>query len=367
MTPELYGCVERSLAAERAGDIDAALEWHQSVPMFRKGRNRALLAGLARVEDQLPEWAWARWIVYQSIRCEDGITGLLVKDRLRWTVEDLHVDLLAGCYRSQGDPVKVVARVLGESWAFHQAAAHETGGLASFIDEFATGRLAEHADLAREWVGARMCGYQLGESLPGARLRVREAHRDEWVDVLDLGARSCAPGGWVLGRLVPSGVGERLMFDMPPLAVPRSIARQAAARPDWWDVVTTAVRRGRVSHATFLREDYELVSDVPELELLRFGTAPRDHGRVMRQLREGRDEVGRAAYRVLERAGRGEVAAADHAYVGAAVLNVHAFDDLQRRPRSAAEPDRFGEWATRVVEPARGRLLELAGPGRSAA
>lgn len=367
MTPELYACVERSRAAERAGDIEAALEWHQSVPMFRHGRNRALLAGLARLADELPEWAWARWIVYQTTRCEDGATGRMLHECRLATVEDLHVDLLAACYRSQGDPVQVLARVMGESWAFHQAAAHEAGGLASFIDEFATGRLAEHADLARAWVGARMGGYQLGESLPGARLRVREADREEWIDVLDLGARSCAPGGWVLGRLVPSGVGERLMFDMPPLAVPKALARAVAARSDWWDVTAAAVRRRRMSPATLLREDYEVVSDVPELELLRFGTAPRDHGRVLQQLREGRDEVGRAAYRVLERARRGDVAAADHGYVAAAVLNVPAFDDLRRQLVRRAEPNQFGVWADRVVDPARGRLLELAALGRSAA
>lgn len=365
MTPELYDCVERSLAAERAGDADAALEWHQSVPMFRKGRHRALLARLAWLGDDLPEWVWARWIVYQAIRCEDGLTGRLVREQLRRAVEGLHADLLESCYRARGDPMKVIARVQGESWAHHQAAAHEGGGLPAFIDEFVTGRLAEHADLAKRWVGARMGGYQLEESLPDARLRVREANSDTWIDLLDLGARSCSSTGWVLGRLVPSGIG-RMMFDMPPLAVPERIARAVSGGIDWRHVTTTAVQRGRLSHQVFLREDYELAGDVLELELLRFGTAPRDYNRVMQQLREGRDEVSRAAFRVLERAGRGEVAVADHAYVGAAALNVSAFEDLRRRLLRDDESDHLAQWAGRVMEPAHGRLLELAGLGRSA-
>jgi hypothetical protein len=102
MTPALYACVERSLAAERAGDADAALEWHQSVPMFRGSRHRALLARLAWLGDELPAWVWARWIVYQATRCEDGRTGRLVRDQLRLAVEGLHVDLLESCYRSHG-------------------------------------------------------------------------------------------------------------------------------------------------------------------------------------------------------------------------------------------------------------------------
>jgi hypothetical protein len=367
MTPALYACVERSLAAERAGDADAALEWHQSVPMFRRGRHRALLARLTWLGDELPEWVWARWIVYQTTRCEDGLTGRLVRDQLHLAMDGLHGDLLESCHRSYGDPVQVMAHVQGESWAHHQAAAHEGGGLPAFLDEFVTGRLAEHADLARRWVGARMGGYQLGESLPDARLRVREANSDTWIDLLDLGARSCSSTGWVLGRLVPSGVGGRLMFDMPPLAVPERIARAVSGGIDWRDVTTTAVQRGLLSHQVFLREDYELAGDVLGLELLRFGTAPRDRARVMQQLREGRDEIPRAAFRVLERASRGEVAAEDQAYVAAAALHIGAGDDLRRRMPRGGESHQFANWAAQMVEPARVRLLELAGPGRSAA
>jgi len=369
MTPELYACVERSQLAERAGDVTAALEWHRCVPMFRKGRHREVLGRLADLGDDVPGWVWARWIVYQSLRCEDGDTGRLVQDRLRQATEELHADLMEDCFRHQGDPIQVIARVLGESWAFHQRVAHEGGGLVAFVDEFATGRLVEHAALARRWAGARLSGYELGESGPGATLSVREAGGDEWVDVLDLGARACAPGGWVLGRLVPSGVGDRLMFDMPPLGVPAAIASEVANRPDgdWWRVLTTLRERAGVRSESFLLEDFELLTDVRDLDLLRFGTAPRDLGRVMQQLREGRDEVSRAAYRILERARTGDVEAADQAYVGAAVLNVAAFGDLRRQMVRSDEPDCWAQWVGRLVEPARGRVEALARLGRRAA
>lgn len=367
MTPDFYACVDRSMSAERAGDVLAALEWHQCVPMFRRSRHRRLLGQLADLDEEMPAWAWARWIVYQSLRCEDGDTGRLVKERCGQATEELHVELLEDCYQDGGDPIQVVARVAGESWAFHQEAAYEGGGLASFLDEFATGRLAEHAELARRWSEAPMGAYELGESRPGATLSVRDAAGGDWIDVLDLGARSGAPAGWVLGRLVPSGLGDRLMFDMPPLGVPARVARDVAVCPDWWGVLMTAQAQGRLPSEHLLREDYELLTDVQELDLLRFGTEPRDLGRVMQQLREGRDEVSRAAYRVLERARTGELGPADQAYVGAAALDVRAFDDHRRQMIRSDEPDCWAMWIDRLAEPARGRISALARLGRPAA
>ena len=368
MTPDLYACVDRALAAERAGDIEAALEWHQSVPMFRRGRNRWILDQLARLEGELPPWVWARWIAYQAMRCEDGATGRLTRASGLEVAEEFHYELLEDCYDREGDPVKVLARVLGESWAYHQRATHDGGGLLAFVDEFAVERLAEHADLARRWAAAPMGGYELGESRPGTRLRVRKAAGGDWVEVLDLGARSCVPRRWALGRLVPSGVGDLPMFDMPPMEVPRQVAEEVALGPDeWWDIVIDANDGGILDADSFLREDYQLTTDVLDLELLRFGTRPPDLGRVMQELREGHDEVSPAAYRVLARAHRGDVAPSDQAYVAAAVLNARAYQDTRRDVVRSGETAGWAEWADRVVEPARSRLLRLAGARRSAA
>lgn len=369
MTPELAACVDRTLAAERAGDLVAALEWHRCVPMFRKGRHHSLMARVADLGDDLPDWVWARWIVYQVTRCEDGVTGRAVQERLREMVSGFHGDLLAECYRSHGDPIRVLARVAGESWAYHQLAVYDDGGLQRFVDEFATDRLAQHASLALRWAQVPMGGYELGEGRPGAVLRVRAATGGPWLEVLDLGARACSPTGFVLGRLVPSGIGEGLMFDTPPMGVRADLARSVATLPEgeWWRGVRGAHAGGSTSPTSFLREDYELTTDVLELDLLRFGTERRDLPRVMQQLREGRDEISRAAYRVLDRARRGEVTASDHAYVGAAALNVKAFRDVRRETARSGGSDCWAEWAERVAGPARSRLLVLARVGRSAA
>lgn len=371
MTPDLMACVDRSIQAERAGDLAAALEWHQAVPMFRRGRHRIVLERLSQLGSDLPPWVWARWAIYQTIRCEDGDTGRLGQHLLRDLTSTVHLDLIRRCHTEAGDPVRVAARIMGESWAFHQAFAHDAGGLERFLDEFAAGELAERGgDLARQWVGRPLRGYRLGDSVDGARLRVRQVGAAEWTDVLDLGARSCAvPGGFVLGRLVPSGLGELPMFDMPPLAVPESVAREATDAPGGrtLDPVSRAVEDGRLTSEDLLREDYELTSDALELELVRFGTEPRDLARVMAQLRDGRDESSRAAYRILRRARDGDLTAADQAWVGAAALLPRAHDDALRQLVRPGDHGVWAGWAALAAEPARGRLLALATAARASA
>jgi hypothetical protein len=130
-----------------------------------------------------------------------------------------------------------------------------------------------------------------------------------------------------------------------------------AAALEWHQAVPMIVRgRHRAILGRLLREDYEVTSDVPELELVRFGTEPRELSRVMAQLREGRDEVGRASYRILRRALLGTIDAADAAFVAAAVQNPHAYEEVRRRLVRPGQHDVWARWADAVPEPARSRL-----------
>jgi hypothetical protein len=373
MTKDMLACVDRSKAAERSGEAAEALEWHQAVPMFGRGRHRALLDRLARLGPDVPAWVWVRWAIYQAIRCEDRGSETADSHRvtLRFVAENFHADLLSDCYQDNGDPVKVSARVLGESWAFHQLFAHEAGGLRSFLAEFAaSGPLADHSALAACWTEAPMGGWRLDPRGRGGLLRIEDASSGKGLEILDLGARAGDTGeGWVLGRLVPSGVDGLLMLDCPPLAVSERLAREvaSAAHFERWAVIHTAVMEGRLTPDALLREDYELATDVQELDLLRFGTARRDLDRVMGQLWEGRDEVGRAAYRILRRALDGDVDEGDAAYVAAAALNPHAQDEAPRRLLRPGQYDVWARWAALVPEPGRGRLMEIARSSQAAA
>lgn len=363
MTADHLRCVDAALDAERAGDFAAALEWHRAVPQFRRGRHGLLMENLVHLGEDLPDWVWARVLVYLTTRCEDGRTGRLTKEVADAVIKTWHADQLADCYDDGGDPIKVAARVLGESWIYQQLATFENGGLGSFIEEHATGRLAEHAALACRWADAPMSGYRLRSDRPGMPLHVDDLGTSTTFEVLDLGADRVSPGGWVIGRLVPSGVGDLLMFDTVPLPVTELVARVVAGDSDcastWHERLLALVDAGLVPSEVFFREDYELTCDVPELELLRFGTPPADHARVLLQLHSGSDEVRRAAYRVLCRARRGELDRTDHAFVAAAVANVRAYADLRRDVMRSGGPGHLAEWAGWIAEPSRSRLREL--------
>ena len=257
-----------------------------------------------------------------------------------------------------------IARVMGESWACHQLAAHDYGVLTSFLDEYVDGALAEHASLARSWVDAPMGGYRIEGRASACALLVRDLEVDEVREVLDLGAACLVGlGGSVIGRLVPSGTTPALMFDTAPLPLDVEIATEVAragTHDEWADVLAEAIDDGRLDPARLLREDYELMSDIPSLDLLAFGTRPAELARVMTQLREGRDEVGRAAYRILQQASEGGLDDDAAPYVAAASLNVHAQEDAGRRILSPGQQRHWLRWAGLVPAPARTRLLAFA-------
>jgi hypothetical protein len=376
MTPDLLAFNERSLAAERVGDAAEALEYVDGIPMFRRSRHRALLQQLVGAAGELTPWAWARWVVYQALRAEDE--GSDASDRLRLAradaCETFHFDLLAAAYDEGGDPVKVVARVMGESWVFHQLAAYDYGVLASYLDELAGDELKEQGALARSWVGTPMGGYLLeGRSGPCA-LAVRDLETDEELELLDLGSAALGgPEGCVIGRLVPSGTTPGLMFDTAPLGVDELTAREVATDVDgsegdrWADAVLSAIEEGRLDPGDLLREDYELLTDVLSIGLLEFGTRPTDLWRVMDQLHRGRDEIGRAAFRVLRSAAAGELGDDAAPYVAAAVLNVHAYAEAQRAILAPGQGEQWRHWAELVPEPARARLRGFADRTEAAA
>jgi len=366
MTPELRAFHDRAIAAESVGDVEEALAYHRGIPMFRQSRHSRLLEQLATVKTDLPPWVHARWIVYQSIRCEErgSRSARLVRAAVRDSVEAFHADLMDTAYAEGDDPVRVVARVMGESWAYHQLAAHDHGALQTFVDEFVGGKLAEHAPLALSWVGTRMGGYRIeGRGSPCA-LTVRDLADSSVAEVLDLGAGClAAPNGTVIGRLVPSGTTPAWMFDTAPLPVDDHLAThvaRAGRESEWAEVIADAIEGGGLDPGCLLREDYELLSDIPSLDLLAFGTQPTDLARVIDQLRDGRDEVGRAAFRVLRKASDGALGDEAAPYVAAAVLNVHALEQARRRILARGQRSRWLHWAELSPDPARSRLLAFA-------
>lgn len=139
-----------------------------------------------------------------------------------------------------------------------------------------------------------------------------------------------------------------------------------AAATEPWLRVQDALDEGRLVERAFMRTDYELVTDVPSIELLRIGTPPAELERVTEQLRAGRDEIPRAAFRILRRAADGVTYRAEASRVAAAVLQPAALADARRLLVREGAYDVWARWAELVHEPARELLLDLAHASRAA-
>ena len=372
MTPELTSFVESSLAAERAGDAGAALEFHCGVPMFARGAHKVQLTQLAGLSEEMTPWLWARWALYQCTRAEgEGRAGEAHRQALRYAVEMFYPDRLEEAFDAGDDHVRVLAHLCGESWIFHELCAFEFGGLQAFLDELATGRLAEEGRHAHSWVGSLLGGYRLLEGRAGGALVVQELASGQPFELLDLGAAVHADEeGWLVGRVVPSGTAPALMFHTRPVAVDEQTARAVAADPTsggWITALKAAFDEGRVDRALFESEDRELATDVPSLSLLEVGTPPQALEQTLDQLARGRDEIGRAAYRILRGVAEDTFGPDARApYVAAAVLNPHGHAEAWRLLSRNTPRERWARWARLVPEPSRARLLRLASLARAA-
>ncbi|WP_182525865.1 hypothetical protein [Nocardioides dongkuii] len=365
MTRDYETFVDSAFAAERAGDAETALAYHRGVPMFQRSAHGVVLTQLAGLADEMTPWMWARWAAYQCTRAEDRGTGSgeITRAALDYVVLMFHRDLLQQAYDEGDDPVRLTGRIMGMSWPYHQLCTYELGGLEEFLDTLARGRLAEECGLAWDWVDATMGGYRLERTDGG--LVAHDPVTGARTELLDLGAALYAgPSGWVIGRLVPSGGSPALMFDSRPLPVDEQTATACAADPSrgaWITALERALSEGRVDPSVLMSEDRELVTDVPSLELVHRGTAPSALAATLDQLARGRDEIGRAAYRILRDAVDGSLGGDDQApYVAAAVVNPHAYAEAQRRLVGPGRRAAWIRWAELAPDPAAGRLASLA-------
>ncbi len=358
MTPDHIRFVDSSFAAERMGDSQTALEYHLGVPMFTKSRHTYTLTQLAALAEEMTPWLWARWAAYQCTRAEDADTesGRITRAALHYAVQMFYDAQMQALFDEGGDPMDILKNVMGESWIYQQVCTYELGGLQEFLDVLADGLLAEKAGWARSWANARMRALRVEPGDPGT-LVVTDLRTRRRLDLLDLGAGTlCETGGFLVGRLVPSGVTPELMFDTTPVVVDEETAKDVAAseKGGWITALTRAIAEGRLALEALESEDRELASDIPSGALIALTEQPADRST------SGRDRVARAAFRLLRDAAEAGVEDDDWApYVAAAVLNPHAYADAQRKLVPHVQPSGWLRWADLAPEPAAGRLRLL--------
>lgn len=365
MTREYLTFMESSIAAERSGDAATALEYHRGIPMFTRGRHTYTLTQLTGLADEMTPWLWGRWAAYQSNRVEDSGTesGFITHAAIDYTLRMFYDRPMQAAYDEGRDPMEILKRVAGESWVFQQVCTFELRGLSEFLDFVADGALAENARWARDWENAEMRGLRVEPTEPG-RLVVTDLEAKQEVELLNLGAGTlCGPGGFLVGRLVSSGVTPTLMFDTTPVVVDPRTAHDVAATTDggWITALTTAIKEGRLHLSALESEDRELASDVPSGAMISATARPNHRERLREEQRAGRDVVGRAAFSVLRSVDEGCFGGEERSpYVAAAVLNPHAYSEAQRKGVMRGRASDWLRWAELAPDPAQVRLRRLA-------
>ena len=258
MTREHQSFLESSLAAERSGDAATALEYHRGIPMFTRGRHTYTLTQLAGLADEMTPWLWARWAAYQCNRAEDAGTesGFITRAALDYTLQMFYDDQMQAAYDEGRDPMEILKNVDGGELDL-PAGVHVRAGRAAGVPRLHRRRAAGRERRLGEVVGrrgdARACG---SSSAARGRLVVTDLKTRQEIELLDLGAGTlCEPGGFLVGRLVPSGTTPETMFDTTPVVVDQQTAQEVAAstRGGWITALHQGARR-RAARAVGARE-----------------------------------------------------------------------------------------------------------------
>ena len=355
----------------------AALSAYLRVAAYHGSPHHAVLCQLAETVDDLPDWAWARWAVYTCGRQGSGDMDAERHVRaMERTLLSVHADV-CHCVTPEGKPAELfVAEVIGTDWVYRQLRTYEYGGLAAFLHGSAGLRLQTRGEQARHWPDEPMRAYRVDERAePG--LVVTDVGSGEELAVLDLGTNLLThPGGHLIGRLVPIAEEPGLVFESPPLPVDDETAYEVAAlagqrRPAdaWVDVLGRARAAGRLE-AGFSRVQRESVlTDIEPVVLLVAANQEHEFADVAERSQAGEDEVGRAAFRLLNCAwlleSRGGADALHSlALLCAAVLEPGAYERARVELTQQHRCDGWVLLASAAPEPAASRFAELASLSR---
>ena len=251
-------------ARERAGDAAGALDLMERFlhgpdgkPFWAWWRAERLVQ-IDAMRELLPGWALSRWVAAQALIHLDSRTRVI------------HTKALAAACRAGGRPELAGATglehrasqcaVMDHDWVYRQTFLYDFGGLAHFLSR---GGLApavrRSADAINEWTRAPVGAFRLVE-VASRTITWTDVSSGEEIRAINLGSAAClAPGGYVIGRLVPSEDGR--LFESPPLPVDESLADAVGSDPSaWLDALTDS---GPTSTVAMPGDLSQLLTDVP--------------------------------------------------------------------------------------------------------
>ena len=354
--------------AEARGDVDAALNHYLASPHVAGAPQLHDLRILRALADDVPSWAWSRWICRQAHRWLLFEVDPRVRDAVIQTLATVYTDLDALSLDDPDKMLEVGTALAVTNRVTAELMLYELGGLQDFLDCRAMAELLGRADAMRPWAASSIGGYRLVD-VRDDTIELADLTGGSRVDVLNIGAATrlwC--GATVIGRLVPISTAPGLMFTSRPLHVDEQTALEVARAEglEWLTAVYDAVMAGRLPEGFGVREPTSLMSDVVPDPLTDDEVGDEElPGRVMDLVHAGLSlDVANAvatcevALTVAEVAPDGLGACAPHAAL--CLLHDVVFEAALEHCTS---PDREQPWrrlARSMAEPARSRCQRLA-------
>jgi hypothetical protein len=254
---QLTACLD----AEARGDVDAALEHFLALPHDRGAPQLQDLLVLQTLGDDVPAWAWSRWIRRQAHRWLLFEEDPRIREAVLHTIAAVHTDLDALHLDDPHRLFEIGTRFAVAHWVTAQHLLYDLSGLWEFLECRATPALLDKADPMQPWVDSAIGGYRLVDVRDDI-VELTDLADGSEVDVLNIGAATDrGPGATVIGRLVPTRTAPGLMFDARPLDVDQQtafgVADSASDGFEWLTVLYDAVVAGR------LPEGYGIVPRTP--------------------------------------------------------------------------------------------------------
>ena len=391
--------IRRSEHAAAEGDLDKALELYDGIPQLAGSQLSRGMRQLRELGDDAPAWMWSRWVCEQAFRWVSPENEVRHEAALNLALEVAYAVGVDPDRPFGLAPRDFVALVRSRDWIVRQVVLYELGGLADFVVNVAGPDLLARAENLIGWEVSPMSTFQQIDETPTC-VRLLDLVTEEEVDVLNIGSTlDVAPGGFLLGRLVPISVEPGHVFESVPLAVDEETARTFAERcqrhearmsqwdwdcrcdvdacdslscrpnsedrPRWWDDLRDACDDARVPPLFSVHFEYSLCTDIPT-EVLRHVLESTSNAQLFDELvaadvpKPVAEAIQICAYGVLGAPLHGERLTACAPILGAAVLEPGSIDILMNRLTLPQYAHGWHALAQLVVEPAKSRCLALA-------
>lgn len=253
-------CIE----AEARGDAAAALGHYLASPHVDGSPQLHDLEVLSGLGDDVPAWAFSRWVCGQAHRWLLFEVDPRIRDAVLHTLMTVYLSPDGLNLDDPDELFEIGTRLAVAHWVTAQLLLHDFGGLTDFIDCRATPELLAKAEPMAPWVASSIGGFQIVDVHHDVITLVDLAD-ESLMEVLNIGAATgLVRYETVIGRVVPISTAPGLMFETRPLEVDEQTAHEVAGSAGlaWLTALYDAVVEGRLPEGYGITGVAPLMSDI---------------------------------------------------------------------------------------------------------